>query len=347
MRGAIHLIAPAGSLGSFYAVLGIKGAAQLIALVQECVGDAYRITADQAILDAEEDELQAGRTDDAARAGDITAALADSNVRAIVAVRGGAWFTRILPRIGFSVLDRRESPVAVFGFSELTPLVNIVGAHRNGLAFYDMGPAFLVYGLKRHAVMVLGLSDATDPTPDEWMRANLCHHIRDYFRRVIEIIEGRGEPITLPARLVRGVLADRFDAIFIGGNLTVLSTMIGSRYEECIDPCRKWIVLEDFNDKPERLDRFLAHLTLAEYWERCAGVLLGDFHHGDRDLGPAVLTMLEYHLPPESRLPVLVTPEVGHTWPMTPIPLHRAASLSRGPDGEYCVCWSVPAPARL
>jgi muramoyltetrapeptide carboxypeptidase len=346
MPGRIHLIAPAGSLQPFYAVLGIERASQLVAIVQERVGDAYRVTAEHSVIDATEDELRAGRTDDETRARDITSALADSDVRAMIAVRGGAWFARILPRIDFSVLDRRNKSIAVFGFSELTPLVNVVGAHRNGLGFYDMGPAFLVYGLKRHAGKTLGLSDSTDPTPDQWMRANLRHHIRDYFRRVVEIIESRGEPITLSARLARGTLPAHARASFVGGNLTVLSAMIGSMYADCVAPENHWIILEDFNDKPERIDRFLAHLTLARYWDRCEGLLLGDFHQADRDLGPAVLAMLEYHLPPESRLPILVTTEVGHTWPMTPVPLHKEAALMRDSDGEVSIRWSPECDAR-
>lgn len=339
MPCVIHLIAPAGSLQSFYAVLGIERASQLVAIVQECVGDAYRVTAEHSVLDATEDELLVGRTDDDARANDITAALANSDVCAVVAVRGGAWFTRILPRIDFSVLGRRNKSIAVFGFSELTPLVNIVGAHRSGLGVYDMGPAFLVYGLKRHAGKTLGLSDSTDPTPDQWMRASLRHYIRDYFRSVVEIIEARGEPITLPARLARGTLPAHARASFVGGNLTVLSTMIGSMYADCVAPENHWLVLEDFNDKPERIDRFLAHLTLARYWDRCKGLLLGDFHQADRDLGSAVLAMLEYHLPPDSRLPILVTAEVGHTWPMTPVPLHKDAALIQDSDGEISIRW--------
>ena len=323
MSSMIHLIAPAGSLQPFYAVLGIDRAAQLIAMIQEWIGPGYAVTTNESILDTTEDERNAGRRDDDARADDISSALADPEIRAIVAIRGGAWFARILPRIDFSALDRRETLISVFGFSELTPLVNIVAAHPLGRGFYDMGPAFLTYGLKRHAATRLGLSDQTNPTPDEWMRANLRHHMADYFRRVVEIIEDRGKPIELSARLVDGEMPDSTEATFVGGNLTVLSTMIGSRFADCIDPRGHWIVLEDFNDKPERMDRFLAHFTLAGFWGRCDGLLLGDFHQGDRDLGPAVRTMLEFHIPRDSRLPVLITDQVGHIWPMIPLPLFR------------------------
>ncbi len=341
MTPTIHLIAPAGPLHLFYAVLGIERASQLLAIVQEMIAETYVVTGNEALLDTPEDEQSGGRRDDRERAEDITAALSNPSVRAIVAIRGGAWFTRILPRVDFSVLDRRETPIAVFGFSELTSLVNIVAVHPLGRGFYDMGPAFLTYGLKRHAATRLGLSDETDPTPDQWMRSNLRRHMVDYFRRVIEIIEGWGKSIELSARLVRGQLPDSMEASFVGGNLTVLSTMIGSRYMDSIDPGGKWIVLEDFNDKLERMDRFLAHLTLAGFWDRCAGLLLGDFHRGDDDLRPAILAMLDFHSLHESRLPVLTTDQVGHIWPMTPLPLHQSGNVERRDGVDYRIRWSA------
>jgi len=327
MRRAIHLIAPAGGLNSFYGHLSVQNAQEMIDLFQQYVGGDFVLSGDCAILDAIEDEFRGGRTDDEDRAHDITNALADDNVSAILAVRGGAWFTRILPKIDFSVLDGRSSPVRVFGFSELTPLVNIVAHHAMGRGFHDMGPAFLVYGLKRHATQVLKLSESTDPTPQEWMQRNFHEQMATYLKGVAHHLIEDTTP-SLPARLVRGQLDDATPAAFVGGNLTVLSTMIGSQFAQAVSPDHHWIVLEDFNDKVERFDRFLAHLTLAGYWERFQGLLLGDFHRGDTDLLPAILALLDHHLPPTRDFPVLTTSQVGHVWPMIPLPLNRIGRWS-------------------
>jgi|CXWL01.1.fsa_nt_gi muramoyltetrapeptide carboxypeptidase len=333
MPSIIHLIAPAGNLKSFYEHLDVQNARQMIDMFQQWTGNDFTLSGDPAILDAEEDEARSGRSDDEARARDITAALADDKVAAIIAVRGGAWFTRILPRIDFSVLDRRSSRVSVFGFSELTPLVNIIASHPMGRGFHDMGPAFLVYGLKRHAAQVLKFSDTTDPTPQQWMQQNLLEQIAAYLRDVVQVLKGAPTP-PISARLVRGQLQDGATATFVGGNLTVLSTMIGSQFAQAVSPDNRWIVLEDFNDKPERLDRFLAHLTLAGYWDRCSGLLLGDFHRGDTDLLPAILTMLDYHLPNQT-MPVLTTRQVGHIWPMTPLPINHPGRWNATGSGNY------------
>ncbi|MHC4698747.1 MAG: LD-carboxypeptidase [Planctomycetota bacterium] len=145
-RPRIHLIAPAGSCRPFLEAIDIPSAAALLTLVQDGIGSAYVVSGNETLIEATEDELHGGRQDDRLRARDITQALGDDDVVAVVLIRGGAWFTRVLPLIDFSVLNSRERPVAVFGFSELTTLVNIVGAHRRGIGVYDMGPAFLSYG---------------------------------------------------------------------------------------------------------------------------------------------------------------------------------------------------------
>jgi len=157
------------------------------------------------------------------------------------------------------------------------------------------------------------------------------------------MIEGRGTSRSIQARRVRGEMPECHGATFVGGNLTVLSTLIGSAYEYSINPAGRWLVLEDFNDKLERIDRFLAHLTLAGYWEACSGVLLGDFHKGYEDLTPAVLRLLDYHLPPTCGIPVLLTRQVGHIWPMSPLPLHVSLPMEPREDGS--VVLRFPASA--
>lgn len=335
MAARVHLIAPAGTCKGVTETLGARTPEGLVSIVQEAMGSAFVVTADAELLAAEEDELRGGRFDDQRRAADIQAALADDRVCALVAIRGGAWLARILPRIDFSVLDRRSCPVAVWGFSELTTLVNIVASHPNGLGVYAMGPAFLVYGLKRYAQQKILSGGSSEEDPGAWAASEFRREFAAFFQSLSSTLRGAGEALVIEARVVRGHAEQCGDrATFVGGNLTVLSTLIGSRYDACIAPADRWLVLEDYNDKPERFDRFLAHLTLAGYFDRCQGVLLGDFHLRDRDLLDVVLAMLDYHLPPASRLPVLATRQVGHVWPMTPLPLNVAAEVTCDAAGQ-------------
>ncbi len=334
-----HLIAPAASCRPFFEPIGVGSACELIGIIQEVVGDGFRVTGNATLIEAGEDETHGGRNDDRERAADIEAALADDDVAAIVALRGGAWFTRILPLIDFSVLDRRTRRVAVFGFSELTTFVNIVGSFRQGVGVYDMGPALLTYALKRYATMRFSDDSDTQPRPGEWMLGRLRGEFDAFFADVVAMIRGKGSSRAISGHLVRGDLEGECNTSFVGGNLAVLSTLVGSPFESCVRPSGRWLVLEDLYDKPERIDRFLSHLTLARFWDECRGILLGDFHRGYQELTQAVLELLPYHVPPSRRMPILVTRQVGHIWPMSPLPLHQATTISRTNDGSFLLRW--------
>lgn len=365
----IHLIGPAGSCRPFIAALGVNGAAGLIRLVSEFIHESsdrrYEVTGDGTLIEAGEDENHGGRRDDEARAADITRALADDDVAAILALRGGAWLTRVIPRIQFDVLESRTNPVAVLGFSELSTVVNIVGSSRSGVGVYDMSPAFLTFGLKRYFHTQVNVPDppfricgtpeleegesdddecgGETPRPvrtaEEFVRRELRPQFREFLADVCRMIEGRGTSRGIEARLVRGRLAGRTEARFVGGNVCVMTTLLGTRWEHGIAPDGKWLVLEEINEKPERIDRFIARLTLAGYFERCAGVLLGDFHNLANNHTQATVELLDHHLPRDREVPVLVTRQVGHIWPVSPVLLHRPGSIERTASDAYSIAW--------
>lgn len=337
----IHLISPCGSCRPFLDALKIITAEQLIEIVQHDIGDGYVVTGNHTLIEAGEQESLGGRLDDQQRAADIEQALADGDVVAIILIRGGAWFTRVIRLIDFSVLERRTRPVAVFGFSELTTLVNIVATYPMGRGVYDMGPAFLMYGLKRFAAFQKSPTRPASSRTGPWVEEHLRPELRAFFRDVVAIIEGRGTQRQLGAKIIRGDLPDVTEVTFIGGNLTVFSTLVGSIYANRLKPKGDWLLLEDYNDKIERYDRYLAHLTLAGYWEECSGILLGDFHRGYEDQTSAVVELLGHHLGHSVPRPILHAPCIGHTWPMSPLPLHMELTLRRSSGGSVAIGWDA------
>ncbi|MCC7292209.1 MAG: LD-carboxypeptidase [Phycisphaerales bacterium] len=400
----IHWTAPAGSCRRFYEVLGVGGAEGFLRLVRGVCEPAFQVSGDLTLLDATEDDQRGGRGDDAQRARDLTAALAEDDVTAIATVRGGAWLTRVLPRIDFRVLDRRTRPVTLFGFSELTTLVNIVASHPMGRGVLDMGPAFIAYGLKRFGGQrpsacgtglqpvacstgfqpvdcgtglqpvacstVLQPVRAAEPPsgteipsasrkpPEEGKKPpsqEIAAELEVYLHDLVSMLSGRGTSRPLPVRPVGAAALPTTPVRFIGGNLAVFTTLLASRYSPQLLPAPAnsmskgsngnaglpWLVLEDINELPYRIDRLLAHLTLADVWDRIGGLVLGDFHHEDTNLLDAVLALLPHHLPSRrseaqhsaADLPIVACERIGHVWPMSPLPLNQPARFVRGEKG--------------
>jgi len=96
----------------------------------------------------------------------------------------------------------------------------------------------------------------------------------------------------------------------------------------------RWLVIEDLNESPQRLDRYLAHLTLAEAWQEFEGLIVGDFHKGDVNLTDALLALLPYHLRSHNKMPVMTCRQIGHVWPMSPVPIHHGVTFKQ--NGQGC-----------
>ncbi len=348
----IHWTAPAGSCRRFYEVLGVGGAEGFLRLVRSVCEPAFQVSGDIALLDAVEDDQRGGRGDDEQRARDLTSALADDEVAAVATIRGGAWLTRVLPRIDFRVLDGRTRPVTLLGFSELTTLVNIVAAHPMGRGVLDMGPAFIAYGLKRFGGHRPAEESCADVQPSA---QHITEELINYLHDLVSMLSGRGTSRSLPVRPIGAGALPATPVRFIGGNLAVFTTLLASRYMPQLLPAPKtavsqgahgntglpWLVLEDINELPYRIDRLLAHLTLAGVWDRIGGLVLGDFHHEDANLLDAVLALLPHHLASRrtgtqhsaADLPIAVCERIGHVWPMSPLPLNQPATFQRRQNG--------------
>ncbi|MCP4245690.1 MAG: LD-carboxypeptidase [bacterium] len=339
----IHLIAPAGSCRHMLADLECDRAQQLIARIQDLVGPSYRVTGNAAQIEAAEDDGRGGRDDDPRRAADLQKAMADDRVAGIVALRGGAWLTRILPRIEFDVLRRRETRVALFGFSEMTTVINIAAAYPQAVCWYDMGPAFIPAGLRlwaRNQKTKGTSSDAAGVANEpgerrlgakQWALKRYPDELAAFFQDVIDRIEGRPSRGRITGRLVSGRLPARTSTKIIGGTLSVLISLIGTPYARSIFRRGRWLALEDVGEAPHRIDRMLAHLQLAGILDRCDGLLLGDFHDGVDDQIEQVLTSLDRVLPRRGRMPIVVSRDFGHTWPMAPLPIGQTVRLIRTP----------------
>jgi muramoyltetrapeptide carboxypeptidase len=117
----------------------------------------------------------------------------------------------------------------------------------------------------------------------------------------------------------------------VGGNLTAMLPLVGSPFARVLRPNARWLAIEDVRELPERIDRMLAHFTLAGWLKRYDGILLGTFHHPKGDFTQAALACLDRQIGPKGP-PVVITENVGHVWPIAPLPIGRRFELRPPPD---------------
>lgn len=193
----------------------------------------------------------AGRDED--RAADVNAMFADPDVRGIVCIRGGWGCARLLPHLDYDAV--RRDPKVLLGFSDITALHAALHA-RTGLVSFH-GPVgisqwsdFNVEWLRRVAFD----AEAVTFENDKEFNAEQTLALRENRTRVITPGVARGR--------------------LLGGNLTVLSAIVGSEYLPDFTGCV--LFLEDVEEAPYRIDRMITQLDLAGILGRAAAVVFGD-----------------------------------------------------------------------
>lgn len=178
---------------------------------------------------------------DEERLTDLAGMLADPEIRAVWFARGGYGTARLLDHLRRKRLPREPKPI--LGYSDATALFSSVLRANGQVCLY--------------APVVAELGDA-----GAFHAASL--------RKLL-----RGETATLRFPRRRVVRGGRARGRLVGGNLTVLAHLAGTRHFPPTDGAI--LVLEDVGEETYRLDRLFQHLRMAGALRRVAGVCLGSF----------------------------------------------------------------------
>jgi muramoyltetrapeptide carboxypeptidase len=218
------------------------------------------------------------------RADDINAMFADDTVRAVFAVRGGWGSARLLPLLDWNLI--RARPKLLVGFSDITAL-HLAFAARAGYPTIH-GP---------------NIGNHWDVTSWEsfWQLA---------FGGQVPVLGGQAQAGPWPTTTIRGGKAQ---GRLIGGNLTVLSTLLGTPWLP--DFSGAILFLEDVNEAEYRIDRMLNQLALAGILGQVAGVIFGYCTRCTSDepdyAGFTVPQVLEQYLTPLN-VPAFAGANIGH-----------------------------------
>lgn len=190
----------------------------------------------------------AGRDEDRAR--DLNAMFADPQVDAIHCIRGGWGAARLLPLLDWAAIAK--SPKILVGYSDITALLLALHAKTGLVTFH--GP---------------NGSSAWNTFNVDWMKRVLWNGEAAVFANAKEpddtLVPVKNRTRTIAGGKARGRL--------LGGNLTVLTAIIGSGYLP--DFRNSILFLEDVEEAPYRLDRMLTQLRLAGILGQIRGFVWG------------------------------------------------------------------------
>jgi muramoyltetrapeptide carboxypeptidase len=184
---------------------------------------------------------------DQARAEDLNEMFADSSVDAVFCVRGGYGAARLLDRLDFTPL--KTAPKIFLGYSDITALELAILRETGLVTFYgpmvttELARNFLPHNRQR----LLDALMRTEPPPP-----------------ISPSPEGPGAVIIHP-----GVA----EGLLIGGCLSVLVSLLGTPHMPPLGGAI--LLLEDLDEEPYRLDRYLTQLRLSGELGRAAGVAVG------------------------------------------------------------------------
>jgi muramoyltetrapeptide carboxypeptidase len=189
----------------------------------------------------------AGTDEERARA--VNAMFADREVRAIFAVRGGWGSARILPHLDFNLI--RANSKLLIGFSDITALHLALAARTECPSIHGPNAASAWGRLSWDSFRSL-VFNAETPT---WSTP-----------------AGTDDRLA-PRSGIRTFRPGRASGPLIGGNLTVLTSLVGTPYLPSFDGAILFI--EDTDEAQYRIDRMLTQLALAGILGRVAGVVFG------------------------------------------------------------------------
>lgn len=230
---------------------------------------------------------------DADRVSDLHELFLDPTVRAIVCVRGGYGSPRLLDLLDMDVI--RKHPKILVGYSDITAL-HLALQKETGLVVFH-GPMAKEWSAPR------GLSPFAES------------HYWEAFQPQSRRFARWGVGVAKPRKLVAGIAEGRL----VGGNLSVICALMGTRYE--IDTTDAILFLEDVGEKLFRIDRMLNQLRLGGKLAQAKGILFGRFAAcEDRD-GQITLDEIFKDYCGDLGVPVLADFPAGHVADHATLPL--------------------------
>lgn len=246
---------------------------------------------------------------DEERAKDFNWAIENDDIDGVIFLQGGYGCTRMLHLLDYKLFSRK--PKVCCGYSDITAICNAL-TRKSGVVTF-------------HGPIALAKFDGVE---GEW------------FKKVVRTVEPGGDlthpsaPTTRqPAPGATTILPGKCQGHLVGGNLTLVSSMVGTPYA----PNFKGAILflEDINEAPYRVDRMLTQLWSSGALNQVAGIYFGDFKEKaplptDKPINPQVeftMSQVLENVKLWVKCPVLTGGNFGHLHDKWTLPIGLQAEL--------------------
>lgn len=244
---------------------------------------------------------------DARRADDLNAMFRNPEIKGIFCSRGGMSSNRLFGLLDWSAI--KKNPKVFMGYSDITVLLN---------AIYKKTGLVTFHGPTVESVFSFGFSGKHKYTREYFLKA-----VAD--SRPIGSVRGWRRLEILKKGKASGRL--------VGGNLSVLRTLVGTAYEP--DWRNKILFWEEVAETAQHIDFCLAHLRLAGVFEKISGMVIGklvncDILRSDDDWKKTKalpMNKIILELCHDYKFPIIKGAAFGHCWPMMTLPIGAMASV--------------------
>jgi len=277
---------------------------QLEGAVSKLESLGFRTTYNESVLS--EYGYFAGK--DQERADELMEMFTRKDIDGIWCVRGGYGSIRILDLLDYDLI--RANPKVFIGYSDITAIINAI-YEQSGLVTFH-GPVG-ISSFNRFSIRSIEkvLMEPKDNYKYPYRREKDTKDNPEFDR------------YTITGGVTEGIL--------VGGNISVLDSMIGSKFE--VDFKDKIVFLEDIEEKTYRIDKMVYHLLSGSNLREAKGIVMGAM--GDCNINDeprlSLKTALEDLLKPLG-IPVAYGISFGHISRMIAIPAGIRARF----DADKC-----------
>ncbi|QOY94491.1 LD-carboxypeptidase [Massilia sp. UMI-21] len=240
------------------------------------------------------------------RLADLHAMFADPDVKMIWPIRGGSGCISLLSQLDYGLI--RRNPKILLGYSDITAL-HLAIHNKTGLVSFH-GPV---------------ASSTLADYPREHMVAVLCDPRATY--TIPMAPENALKAQTMPHFGIRTLTSGTASGPLLGGNLSIVAALCGTPY--AADFRDSLLFLEEVDEAPYRLDRWMTQLDLSVGFARAAGIMVGiceDCAPGEGRHSLSLDQTLDQHLKPLV-VPAVTGYSIGHIRHQFTLPVGVRARL--------------------